>query len=147
MSRALHAFTSYAVKEDMGDYKIHYENDKDYDIADGNWSYIYTIVQYAGYLIGTELNIPIYDYFEDGYRVYKEGMTLTDIDLFIKGLNAVINNINELTANENPLIDGSDWYLYDADKTFDEQKENIIYYANMLLEWSKQGLHFVEEKE
>lgn len=78
-------------------------------------------------------------------------MILTDSNLFIKGLVSVLNNINKLNKCENPLIDGDEWCLYDYDKakydTFDIQKEKIISYSEMLLEWAKQGLHFVEERE
>ncbi|OSA73573.1 hypothetical protein B2H86_14560 [Clostridium botulinum] len=151
MSRTLHAFKSYKVKIDMGEnYEIHYEDDEDYDIALGNWHYIYSALQYAEYLIGMEIDIPMYDWLDDAYEVHENEMILTDSGLFIRGLEAVINNINQLHKNENPLIDGHDWYLYNTDENqygaFDKQKEEIIWYAEKLLKWSKQGLYFVEER-
>lgn len=150
MSRTLHAFKSYKVKIDMGEnYEINYEDDEDCDIATGNWNYIYTTLQYAEHLIGTKINIPMYDYQDDAYEVHKDGMILTDSGLFARGLETVINNIKQLHKNENPLIDGKKWYLYESDlsDSFEEQKENIIWYAEKLLEWSKQGLNFVQERQ
>lgn len=151
MSTTLHAFKNYIVNDDMGNYEINYEDDEDYDIAMGNWHYIYTIMQYASSLIGEDINIPVYDWLDDADEVYENGMTLTDSNLFIKGLEAVLTNINKLNKCENPLIDGYEWRLYDYDKAkydiFDIQKDKIISYTKMLLEWTKKGLHFVEERE
>lgn len=150
MGCILHAFKTYKVENDMGSYEIHYEDDKDYSISYGNWHYIYTVMQYASSLIGEDINIPVYDWLDDADEVYENGMKLTDTNLFIKGLEAVLNNINNLNESDNPIID-DDWYLFDSDKaeydTFDIQKEKIISYAEMLLKWSKQGLHFAEERE
>ena len=109
MGTTLHAFTSYKVIEDLGDYEIHYENDEDYTIAHGNWHYIYTVLQYAGHL-GAELHIPTYDWIESAQEVHENGLILTDTNLFIRGLEAVISTINQLEENENPLIDSDDWF-------------------------------------
>ena len=150
MSTTLHAFKNYIVKDDMGNYEIHYEDDEDYNIATGNWHYVYTIMQYASSLIGEDINIPVYDWLDDADKVYEDGMILTDSNLFIKGFESVLNNINKLNKCENPLIDGDECRLYEYNKakygTFDIQKEEIIYYTEMLLEWAKQGLHFVIER-
>lgn len=150
MSCTLHAFKKYEVKQNFYNYEIHYIDDEDYSIATGNWHYIYTIMGYASSLIGKEVNIPVYDWLDDADKVYTDGMILTDSDLFIRALESVKHNINKLEENENPLIEDG-WYLYDYDKAkyepFEIQKEKIISYTNMLLEWAKQGLHFVEERE
>ena len=41
-------------------------------------------------------------------------------------------------------------FLYETDEnsygSYGKQKDKIIWYANKLLDWSKQGLHFVSER-
>jgi hypothetical protein len=151
MGRTLHAFKSYNIKIDLGGfYEIHYEDDEDYEIALGNWHYIYTVLQYAEHLIGTEISIPAYHWLEDADKVNNKGMILTDSSLFVKGLESVISNIKKIKENDNPLIDGDNWYLFDIDNTcrgtLEKQKNELIGYAKILLEWAKKGLHFVEER-
>jgi hypothetical protein len=150
MSTVLHAFTTYSIKGDYGFYEIVYENDEDYDIASGNWHYIYTILQYGDFLLGIETNIPVYDYLDDADRVKKNGLELTDPQIFVKLCETVLKNITKLSDDENPIINGEDWYLYDLDLDYygpiTEQKNKLIDYAEKLLEWAKKGLYFVEEK-
>ena len=146
MSTTLHAFSTYTVDEND---EINYENDKSFDIAYGNWHYIYTALQYAEYLNGVELNIPIYDFIEDGWQVKKNGMNLTEPVKFIIGLERVLTELKQLKDNENPLIDGCSSFLFENDKeeSYQKQKEKLIHYAEMLFKFTQKGLYFVEERE
>lgn len=146
MSTTLHAFSSYTITDDN---EINYENDKDYDIAYGNWHYIYTALKYSEYLTGVELSIPVYDYIEDGWDVKNNGMNLTEPEKFIIGMEATLTGLGHLPENENLLIDEDDWYLFEDNtgEAYQSQKEQLILYSEMLLNWAQEGLHFVVERE
>lgn len=94
------------------------------------------------------INLPVYDWSDDTDLVEVKGMELVEPKELVKIYEAVIENIMKLTDTENPLIDKDDWYLYESDRedSFAKQK-NILYCAEKLLTWTKQGLYFVEERE
>ena len=145
MSTTLHAFSAYTVDEDD---EINYENDKSYDIAYGNWHYIYTVLKYAEYLNSVELNIPIYGYIEDGWEVKENGMNLIEPVKFIIGLENVMTELKKLEDNENILIDEYNWFLFEDDEKepYQKQKEKLIYHAEILLKFAQEGLYFVKER-
>ena len=147
MSTKLHAFSLYTVNEED---EIIYENDKGFDIAYGNWHYFHTALQYAKYLTGLELDVPVYDYIEDGPDVKKDGMNLIKPEKFIGGLEAVLTGLRQLPGKDNLLIDDSeDWFLFDInkDESFQRQKEKLFHYTEMLLKFAQEGLYFVVERE
>lgn len=147
LSRTLHAFKSYRVEKIDCLPGIYYKDDKKYDIASGNWHYVYTVIQYGNFLLGTNVSLPVYDWVDDACSVKEKGMKLIEPQELVKICEAVIENITKLSDTENPAVEGEDWHLYesDGDNSFAEQKEELLCYAEKLLNLAKQGLYFVSE--
>lgn len=149
MSRTLHAFKKYSVDgENEWCREIVYVDDKDYDFADGNWSYIYRVLGYGGFILNIDVCLPTYDYLSDADWVNQHGMDLISPNIVAEILEAAIESINNLCEGENPIVK-SGWTLFKTDNgiSFNEQKEQLLYYADKLLKWAKAGLYFVEERE
>ena len=144
MSCTLHAFSSYKVEEVDGSLEIIYENDEDYDIAYGNWHYINKVIKYGNILLGKNIILHCYDSIDEAERVKEKGMELVEPLKFAKKCEAVIENVKKLSGTENPLLGGNNEHLYDSyeDASFEEQKENLLYYAEKLLNWANRGLVF-----
>lgn len=144
MGRTLHAFKSYKIEGPEYSKEIAYVDDVDFDVTYGGWSTIYKVIKYGDFLLGTKTQIPIYDIYDDAERVQKEGMALVEPDIFIKLCEVVIDGLKK---DGNPIINSAPLFSTDTHQSMDEQRDNLFWYADMLLTWSKQGLYFVEDRE
>jgi len=144
MSTTLHAFRNYKIEKFNYQEEIIYEEDEDYDINSGNWHYIYQILDYGKLLLGIkeDIMIPVHDKYDDVDWVENNGICLIEPSLMIHICKVVLNNI---------ILGDCDNFLFELNEkkygTYQEQKEKMIHYANMLLEKSSKGLYLVRDRD